>query len=345
MARTITIIALGFCVFLLGCEPLVPEVTQEVVIVTATPTEAPVGVSEGTVPEAPTLLPTFTPIPTPTQVFIPTATVPPCNQETGTVLENTFTSTIADAVLAYNVYLPPCFFQSARRYPYTVLLHDAQSDAQQWIEFGVAQLFDTALSSVPSQDQTETLLEDAAPSAPLSLAPMVVIMPEGGEFKEDDTFVIGATYEDVILLELIPQLERDFCLWTEQRAIGGVGRGGFWAFSIAFRNPDTFRRVGGHSPQFAPENAPNDYNPMALAETAIGIEGLGIYLDNAQSDPNSSNIANVSNTLNNRVINHRYIINASGEQNEIYWQGQLENYLSFYSEGLPLDVAELPSCQ
>ncbi|MFP4323558.1 MAG: hypothetical protein ACLFTK_13985, partial [Anaerolineales bacterium] len=75
---------------LLGCDPLAPDVTQEVIIVTneAAVTATPIG-SGGRI-QAPTATPVIqiSPSPTPTQTPIPTTTVAPCTQTIGTFFES-----------------------------------------------------------------------------------------------------------------------------------------------------------------------------------------------------------------------------------------------------------------
>jgi len=321
---------IGCFLLLLGCEPLAPQVTQQVIIVTNTPTAAPLAtttsVVSGQVRSTP--LPTFTPAitATPTPPAIPTATVPPCTETAGAFFEDSFSSAITGGDVPYNIYLPPCFFRTGRRYPTLYLLHGSGYDFRQWAELGIQELMDGKL-------------------AEKTAAPMVIIMPEGGAYQENNIFDAGVSYEDILLTELVPVIERNFCVWQERRAIGGISRGGFWAFLIAFRHPDQFIAVGGHSPWFVPDNAPSTHNPLALAERAANIEGLRIYLDNAQNDSGGANVIVFSNTLRGRGILHTYVINPIGGHNNEYWGGNLAAYLSFYSQALPLEAAELPSCQ
>jgi S-formylglutathione hydrolase FrmB len=110
------------------------------------------------------------------------------------------------------------------------------------------------------------------------------------------------------------------------------------------RHPDQFAAVGGHSPWFVPDNAPFTHNPLALSESAPGIEGLNIYLDNAQSDSGGANVIVLSNALRNRGLVHSYVINAVGDHSNEYWSAHLPEYLAFYSQTFPKDPAELPSC-
>src|SRR5688500_13220363 len=196
-----------------ACEPLSPEVTQQVIIVTNTPMPG----SVATLTPAPThVIPTRVPATsTPTLAVIPTGTVPPCEETEGTFLESAFNSNIAGGVVDYHLYLPPCFFESGRRYPYLILLHGAGYTYQQWQELGIKELMDESIA-----DKT--------------LPPMVIAMPEGGTLQDANVFDAEASFEDLILDEFIPHLEQGFCLVTSRngRAIGGISRGGFWAFSI-----------------------------------------------------------------------------------------------------------------
>jgi enterochelin esterase-like enzyme len=263
-------------------------------------------------------------------VIIPTGTVPPCDKTEGTFFESSFQSAVAGSPIPYNIYLPPCFFESGRRYPLLILLHGSGYDYTQWADLNIFEVMNNGLSAQPR-----------------TLAPMVIVMPEGGDFQENNIFDEGASYENILLDELIPDLERTYCLQNNRsgRAIGGISRGGFWAFSIGFRHPDEFAAIGGHSPWFVPDNAPNTHNPLALAERASGIENLRIYLDNAQNDNGSQNVIVFSNALRSRGIAHTYTINPVGDHSNVYWSDHLTEYLTFYSQGWALNAEDLPSCQ
>ncbi|HLA44928.1 MAG TPA: alpha/beta hydrolase-fold protein [Aggregatilineales bacterium] len=325
---------LVFLIVLAACEPLAPEASQQVIVVTSPPTATPSAsetpVFGNNIPATPvvvTAAPRF-PSPSPTTLIIPTATVPPCASTTGTYFENELQSQISTDPIPYNIYLPPCFFESGRRFPYLILMHGSGYTYQQWTDLEIQSVLDSLINEG-------------------TVAPMVVVMPEGGAFQENNVFDAGVSYEDIILNELIPDIERNFCVRDGRagRAIGGISRGGFWAFLIAFRHPELFTTVGGHSPFFAPDNAPTSHNPLALAERAIGIEDLRIYLDNPQNDNGSANVIVFSNALRSRGIIHTYIINPVGGHDNDYWGSHLSEYLEFYAQSWTTDVTKLPSCQ
>lgn len=313
-----------------ACEPLAPPANQQqVIIVTSTPTDTPFPTR--TQPFNSTIatrVATATPTDSPTPEALPTATVPPCDESSGRLFESSFDSEIVGGLVPYNIYLPPCFFQSGRRFPFVVLFHGSGYTFEQWLDLDLQAVVDGGIAEG-------------------SLSPMVLVMPEGGVYQENNWFEPGNSYEDIILNELLPHLEQNFCLENrrEGRAIGGISRGGFWAMAIAFRNPDVFGAVGGHSPFFVPDNAPTTHNPLALAESAFGIEALRIYLDNSQTELGAPNIEVFANSLQQRGILHEHVVAPNGEHDNDYWAAHLSEYLAFYSAEWPPTAADLPSCQ
>jgi enterochelin esterase-like enzyme len=308
---------------LLGCDPLIPvQPTPIVIVISATPTRTP--------NPTPTAAVTRTPVPTPTIALTPTPTAPPCDEDAGQVLNfSDFRSAIAGQNLPYDVYIPPCYVKTQKRYPYVILLHGAQADQRQWEKIGVVQALDQGLRLG-------------------ALPPMILVMPYTGLIANDNTFPPDPSYESVVLEELQPAIERDFCTWNnrEYRAIGGISRGGFWAFSIALRHPDIFGIVGGHSAFFDPTNAPPENNPLDLALSApfLTQANLRMYLDNGSSDYVGPNLELFSSRLSSRGIAHTYVINPVGDHDETYWSAHVSDYLEFYGKDWPKDVSALPGC-
>src|SRR5690606_29957509 len=155
-------------------------------------------------------------------------------------------------------------------------------------------------------------------------------------------------YEDVVLEELMPAIERDFCTINNRdyRAIGGISRGGFWAYSIGLRHPDIFGILGGHSTVFDENNAPAAYNPLDLALNVSFLEEASprMYLDNAASDPAGRGLELFSSRLSSRGIPHTYIIHPLGDHSEDYWSLHVSDYLTFYGRDWPRTIAALPDC-
>jgi enterochelin esterase-like enzyme len=272
-----------------------------------------------------------------TPAEIPTAL--PCDETEGQIIESSYPSAIAQQDVAYRIYLPPCYATSGKRYPILYIMHGLGEgmDYKQWDEMGLDEAADQGYQSG-------------------TLSPFIIVMPNGAVFLPNGTVVHGMnyflpsnSYEFMILTELMPGIEAEYCTWNEApgRAIGGLSRGGFWAYEITFQHPELFGAVGGHSAYFyeSPEIPPTS-NPLDLARDAQGIEGLRMYLDHGANDyPEVREAMEVfSARLNARGIEHTYIVNPVGSHSEDYWASHTADYLSFYAAEWPKDVAQLPPC-
>ena len=328
-------------IVLAACEPLAPDQTPVYIVVTGetpdtlTQPAPTVPLSGAATPQAGgpmaagvvnTPIPSDTPLPEATALPSPTPFA--CPETTGRVIQGAVPSAVTGDEITYYMYLPPCFYESLQRYPYVVLLHGTGYDDGMWVDLGVPSVMDQGIASG-------------------TLPPMVVLMPDGGLIAELNDQPDGASYETVILDELIPAVERDFCLWGARagRAIGGISRGGFWAFSIALRHPDAFSAVGGHSPHFEPDNVAPEFNPLDLAARANSAQvALRIYLDHGANDYVGTNVRRMSDLLRQNGIAHDYFVDPVGDHDMVYWSSHVAEYLSFYGQVWPKDVAALPSC-
>lgn len=314
-------------IVLAACDPMAPQPTPVPVLVSPVPSLTPTPRATDT----PT--PTRTPEPTYTPELPPTATPFPCEVDSGQIIEiNEFISETARGEnLRYHVYLPPCYQETLVRFPIVILLHGMSYREQQWEDIGVVDALDQGIRLG-------------------ALPPMILVMPYYGEIGQSNSFPPDMSYETVILDELLPAIENDFCTWQDRdyRAIGGISRGGFWAYSIAFRHPDIFSIVGGHSAIF-PENTnevPAAFDPLEIASNSslLADAGLRMYLDNGAADSAGLSQQALSNRLLDRNIPHTYAINPSGEHNNDYWSLHVSEYLAFYGRDWPRNYDQLPSC-
>lgn len=99
--------------------------------------------------------------------------------------------------------------------------------------------------------------------------PMIVVMPNGRAMKDDraggnimapDKVQAFATFEQDLLNDLIPFIEKTFPVFTdrEHRAIAGLSMGGGQSLNFGLGNQDRFAWVGGFS------SAPNTKMPEQL---------------------------------------------------------------------------------
>lgn len=304
---------------LTACDPMIPVIEPTI----PTPTLS------GT--ETPTLQPTpsATPTASPTPDVTPTPTPFPC-EENGLVVEVADNeSAIARENLPYQAYLPPCYQSSLKRYPLVLLFADAPGNSDLMETLGIAQTMDQGIRLG-------------------SLPPMVVVVADLGRQGTRNQFPPERSSETIIRDEILPGLARDFCL-IEQRAYrtaGGFGKGGFWAILTAFRTPDLFSAVGGHS-ALLDNTAPPADNPLEIARnsTILSGSGLRLYFDNGTADANAATgLQLLSDRLTARQIAHSYVINPVGAGDTAYWTAHISEYLEFYGRDWPKDYAALPSC-
>lgn len=309
---------------LIACDPLAPIAPPTAQIIIVTPENSPTPLATSTA------VPSATAVPTNTPEATPTPTEMPCAQDAGQMLPfDDFRSEVAGENLRYRVYIPPCYLETQKRYPYVILIHGLQETELQWGEIGVQEALEQGMRLGV-------------------LGPMILVMPFMGRLGPENSFPPDASYETYLLDELVPAIERDFCTWNDRdhRAIGGISRGGFWAYSIAMRHPDIFGSAGGHSATFGSDNAPAAFNPLELAlnATFLSQANLRMYLGNAASDPAGTNLELFASRLSSRGIQHTYLIHPTGDHDNEYWAAHVAEYLSFYGENWPSQANELPSC-
>jgi enterochelin esterase-like enzyme len=237
---------------------------------------------------------------------------------------------VAQGQEKYRVYLPPCYFETGKRYPYVILMHGSDRDQTEWIDLlGVDKALEAGLTLK-------------------ALPPMILVMPDGGALANLNYFAENRSWESYILKDLMPEIEKNFCTWNERegRAIGGISRGGFWAFEIGLRHPDLFSAIGGHSPFFDRNNAPPAYNPLYLARSVQFPPGMQprIWLDVGRDDYARQGIADFRDGLLERSIDPGYTLNPTGEHTIEYWAAHVAEYLAFYGQTWPRDTQDLPSC-
>ncbi len=272
---------------------------------------------------------TLTPLPTPTSSPSSTPSPVPCTETEGQIVVDTFISHMTGRDFRYRIYLPPCYAQSGRSYPYVIMLHglvpgtDAMDDSQ-WIRLGMTGAADQGFVAG-------------------DLPPLIIVMPNG---NDADYGYDNSTLPDIIVNELMPLVESRYCIWNEPayRAIGGLSRGGFWAYWIAFSHPELFGRVGGHSPFFYTADYASDENPDNLVDTAPGINSLVMHIDHGAQDYVENGAVDFVTRLQRRGIDPEYIVYPTGAHTEDYWASHVADYLDFYTADWPRSVQDYPVC-
>ncbi|MCA9969347.1 MAG: hypothetical protein KC425_03980, partial [Anaerolineales bacterium] len=177
-----------------------------------------------------------------------------------------------------------------------------------------------------------------------SLPPLLIVMPAGG-WLADNTSGGPGSYERFVLDELIPHVEATTCAWAAPagRAIGGLSRGGYWALEIAFRFPDHFASVGGHSAALFDQYAGPAINPQTTGLTQP-LGDLRIYLDIGDADYLRAPLVQLHEDMARLGVPHTWQPNPGGHD-DAYWRSQLDAYLAWYTAVWPTDRAAYPPCQ
>jgi poly-gamma-glutamate synthesis protein (capsule biosynthesis protein) len=245
----------------------------------------------------------------------------------GDVQTRAYSSAILGLTMRYTVYLPPCYQNSAEKYPVVYLMHGSNSNDQLWVTLGLPTVLDKAIADG-------------------SLPPMIVAMPYG-EWVFNINRFDSVSWGNVFLEEFMPAVETTYRVESsaQQRAIGGISRGGFWAFHIALKHPELFTAVGGHSAFFDLNHAPPAHNPLFLAEDAPGIDGLRISLDRGAGDYAYPGLDEMHARLNKRGIAHTYTIFPVGDHSNAYWKAHVFDYLAFYAATWQREYGQLPVVQ
>lgn len=292
----------------------IPALAQQVVI---QPTYTPRVTAAAGLPTATGQSNTATAAPT------GTATNEPC-LEPGQVLERRYFSAVARQEMGYRIYLPPCYGRLGAVYPALYLFHGNVHTAAKWDDLGVDEAAEVAIAA--SQ-----------------IPPLLIVMPDGGRLANESS---GGPYsfEGLILNDLIPHIEANFCAWpaTAGRAIGGLSRGGYWALEIAFRHPQMFASVGGHSAALLDTHAGPELNPQ-FTGLANNLGDLRVYLDIGAEDYLRANILRLHEEMTTAGVTHTWHLNP-GRHEDAYWAEHVTDYLVWYGQGWPSDLIR-PACQ
>lgn len=200
--------------------------------------------------------------------------------------------------LKFAVQLPPSYERDSKRhYPVLYFLHGMNGNEREFERRGVA----AAVAKMRGEGK---------------IGEFIIVAPAG-----ENSFYLnaknGVRYEDAIIKDLIPHVEKTYRTINTRdgRAIQGLSMGGYGALMLAFKHPEMFSSVTAHSSalfvelpdtsgtdrraQFVSRLIGNMYgnppdveyfkanNPINLAETnaaAIKKSGLKIYFDVGEQD-------------------------------------------------------------
>jgi enterochelin esterase-like enzyme len=227
-----------------------------------------------------------------------------CLERTGKVLP--YEIPWDEETLFGSVYTPPCYTESDLYYPTLYLLHGSTETDQQWVDLGLIEMADELIRRG-------------------EIDPLIIILP-----REDTWVELAENYfGDNLIQVVIPWIDSEYRTLAERqdRAIGGVSRGGNWAIRLGLLHWETFGSIGAHS-------TPLFY--MDLFRVSIWLDEIPrgnmprIYLDISEGDPNLAEAETLHDILRKAGISHDWHL-YPGLHNDAYWISHLEEYLLWYS--------------
>ncbi len=246
--------------------------------------------------------------PTPIRTLSPVPTVVPsasdlCSTTEGEIRREMLETPILPGQFFYTIYLPPCY-TDRKEYPVLYLLHGLTYSDDQWVRLGITDTADRLITSG-------------------EIDPLIIVLPYNPNFARPAESNFGSALSEA----LIPHIDTHYStvIGKEGRGIGGLSRGGGWAFDIFLKYPTLFNAVGGHSPALF-QRVPERF----LASMKIAWSGQRIWLDVGEQDDELHYLIRVDKDLTTAEIPHVFVIDP-GEHDEIYWKTHAEEYLRWYA--------------
>lgn len=269
-------------------------------------------------------------------------------QQHGTIKESvSVKSVILGKDVKYNIYLPPNYDATNRRYPVLYLLHGATDNETAWTQFGECdRIADKAISR-----------GDASP--------MIIVTPDAGLTWYINSYDGKVKYEDFFVNELIPHIDAGYRTRPEKRyrAIAGLSMGGYGSFVMALKHPELFAACaplsagvitddeavkmdnGGWSYIFGiPFNKDlkgkdrltehfQSYSVLKLIESAAAdkMKEVRYYIDCGDDDFLIKGNMAAHSALLDKQVPHEFRVR-DGQHNWTYWRDALPEVLKFVSQ-------------
>jgi S-formylglutathione hydrolase FrmB len=243
----------------------------------------------------------------------------------GTLNKQVLYSPALDAELPYFIYLPPDYDTAARRYPTLYMLHGASASYEEWLAYGFVDAVDQMIVAHEIQ-------------------PLIVVLPQGDFGYWVNQVDDGPRWGDYVAEDLVREINTLYRAAPRalRRGVGGLSMGGHGALQLAFHHPDAFGVVGAHSPSLREDDGVipvlghgeewEQRDPIALASTASGIEGLKIYIDIGTADAYFPRAELLRDTLRTRGLDPQWRAQDGREHGD--WVDYVQDYLRFYDYAL-----------
>jgi enterochelin esterase-like enzyme len=252
--------------------------------------------------------------PTAPPTLTPSATAPACISRPGRVESHSLDSVTPPQ--EFLIYLPPCYDELARQtYPVLYLLHGQTYTSDQWVRLGAAARAD------------ELILAGQAP-------PFIIVFPDDRYWN----LPAGAGFGRRLIDLVIPHVDQTYrsAPDREQRALGGLSRGGGWTLRLGLTRWDLFGALGLHSPVVFSSDA------AVVDDWIAAVPGESfprLWLDIGDRDRELGPARLLEESLSYFNIVHQWH-QYQGDHSEVYWGQHVAEYLRWYVQGwMPEDPA------
>jgi enterochelin esterase-like enzyme len=212
---------------------------------------------------------------------------------------------------AFIIYLPPCYDQlPEQHYPVLYLLHGQTYTADQWVRLGAPAAADRLIHSGQS-------------------VPFIIVFPEDRYWNIQQ----GMYFGQYLLNDVIPYIDSNFRTLPDRahRAIGGLSRGGGWAFEVGVSRPDLFGSLGLHSPAILATDRASATRWIRELSPELWPR---LYIDMGDNDRESEFNIRLEAVLTEYEIPHEWHLN-TGAHDEAYWSEHVNEYIQWYAAGWP----------
>ncbi len=208
------------------------------------------------------------------------------------------------------VYTPPGYSTDVK-YPVLYLHHGIGGNESAW----------TSSSPGQAEGNADNILDNLY--AENKAKPMIVVMPTGKVDGSDD-FARFAGFEDVLLNDLIPYIEKNYSVATDRgnRAIAGLSMGGGQTFNFGFPHLDKFAYIGPFSA------APNTKLPdqTIMDPAALKRDVKLIFIACGTADGLIGNSKMYHDFLDQNNVPHMYQLEENGGHDRTVWNRSLYNF-------------------
>ena len=227
----------------------------------------------------------------------------------------TYPGYVSPENIPVRVYLPPCYAYSDQRYPVIYLLHGFPFDESHWDDLEVGRVADEGIASG-------------------MWPPFIIVMPRQPEPLFTSTDGGPGSYEAEMVEGLVPYIDRTYRTDShpEERALGGISRGGVWALEIAFRHPEMFDIVAALSPALHVNYARPPYDPFVILRTGDELPGQIFLSAGDQEAQFHAEVEKLSQALEEIDITHTVVIGSGGHDANL-WMSIMQDMVDFMVTG------------